>query len=343
MAWWRRARTIAAGAASGVDEAVRDALRQVLEDDLEAAEEALSRVVRTDSDQVEVYLLLARLYRRRGETGRAIRIHQNLLLRKDLADDLRHRALLGLAGDFRQGGFLQRAIAAYEEVLDREPRNVEALRALVRLHADARTFPRALELRRRLSKALGEDGRTDEARLLVESAAAAHAEGRNDDARRALRRALRRDPAFAQAWIALGSLEAERGRTKRALAAWSRVPKLDRRAAATVYARLESAYAALGRPRDFDAAMRKLLTEQPDDDAVRVALARALAARGEIEEALGELDTVLDLRPDALPAQLVRGRILLGEGRESEAAKVLGELIDLLERRGARERAEPIA
>ena len=45
-------------------------------------------------------------------------------------------------------------------------------------------------------------------------------EGKSDEERRALRRALRKDPRCARAWIHLGALEAERGRSKRALAAW---------------------------------------------------------------------------------------------------------------------------
>ena len=71
------------------------------------------------STAVEAHLALGRLYRMRGEVGRAIRVHQNLLLRSDLAREHMQTALEDLAEDFRQGGFLQRAIASYEEVLAR--------------------------------------------------------------------------------------------------------------------------------------------------------------------------------------------------------------------------------
>jgi lipopolysaccharide biosynthesis regulator YciM len=319
------------------------ALRRVLDDDLDAAEDILSRVVRSDSDQIDAYLALARLYRRRGETGRAIRLHQNLLLRTDLPASVRDEALLGLAGDFRQGGFLQRAIAAYEEVLDRRPRERSALRALIRLHADVREFPRALELSRRLARVEGRDGRTEEARLLVESAEAAHAEGRSEDARRAIKKALRRDPRDARAWIQLGSLEAERGRGKRALAAWRKVPDVDRRRAAAIYPRLEATYAALGRPREFEEQMRALLEERPADAEARLALARALAARGEAEPAIAEVRAVLEREPENLKAHTALARVLLAEGREAEASKAFAEFLDLLERRGSLEPREPLA
>ena len=60
--------------------------------DPETAERALTDAVRVDSSEIEAYLALCGFYRSRGEIGRAIRLHQNLLLRKDL--DARERAPL---------------------------------------------------------------------------------------------------------------------------------------------------------------------------------------------------------------------------------------------------------
>jgi lipopolysaccharide biosynthesis regulator YciM len=342
MGWFRRTFRGPRHAARDADVALREVLRLVLDDDLEAAEKILARIVKDDSDQIDAYLALARLYRRRGETGRAIRLHQNLLLRTDLPPEVRDEALLGLAGDFRQGGFLQRAIAAYEEVLDRRPRDVVSLRALVRLHADVRSFPRALELSRRLARVEGGDGRGEEARLLVESAEAAIAEGRSDEARRALKKALRRDPSSAPAWLNLGELEAEKGHAKRALAAWRKVPEVDRRRAPEVYPRLEATYAALGRARDFETELRKRLEEEPDDGEARLALARALAARGEMEGAAGEIRALLEHDPENLRGHAALTRALLAEGRESEAVKATVELLEVLDRRGLLDRRERI-
>jgi len=319
---------------------VRKALRCVLEGDLDSAEELLARAVRIDSDQVDAYLSLARLYRLRGEIARAIRVHQNLLLRTDIRPDQRDEALLGLGGDFRKGGFLQRAIAAYEELLARRPNHAQALRILVRLRADVRDYRRALELQRRLARSEGRDGRAEEAQLLVEMAEAAHAEGQSDEERRALRRALRRDPHCVPAWIHLGTFEAERGHSKRALAAWKKVPELDRRSGAEVYPRLEATYAAVGRAREFEDHLRELLERRPGDEDARLALARALSARGDTAAAIAEARAVLDRDVENLQAHAVLSRILLAPGMEAEAVKQLEELIDLLERSGVLEKRE---
>lgn len=321
-------------ATEDVDAILRAALLATLDRDLDRAESLLSQAVRIDSSGVDSFLALGRLFRMRGEVGRAIRIHQNLLLRSDLTADERVEVLIDLAADFRQGGFLRRSIATYEEVLSREAGNTVALGALTALLADVHEFPRALEVARRLARREGDKSGSREAELLVDMAAAARAEGRSDDARKALKRAIRKKRELVRAWVALGELEAERGRSKAALAAWLRVPKIDPARGPQVYPQLEATYAALGKPRAFDDLLRGMLAERPDDSAARLALARTLAARGEIDEAVSELARARDASADDLEAMSALGRILRTENREPEAARLLGDLIDALDRRG---------
>jgi lipopolysaccharide biosynthesis regulator YciM len=334
MGWLSRAFGGDARAPRDVDTALRSALLAVLDRDYDRAEALLTTALRLDSRAVEPYLALARLYRLRGETGRAIRVHQNLLLRLDGSSPHALAALEGLAGDFHQGGFLRRAIATYEELLERAPRHPRALALLPRLHADSRDFGRAIELARRHARAAGTDPGAAEADLRVKMAEAAQAEGRSDDARRAIKRAIRCNKRLARAWLVRGNLEAERGRSKAALAAWIRVPALDRRLAAEVYPKIEATYAALGRPRDFDEQLRRRLAEAPDDAEARLALAHTLAARGEIDAALSELRGLLERDAEHAGARTALGRLLLSERRDAEAVREYRRLLDLVERRG---------
>jgi lipopolysaccharide biosynthesis regulator YciM len=323
-----------AHAKKDVDPMLRSALLATLDRDFDLAEELLSRAVRADSSGVESFLALGRLFRMRGEIGRAIRIHQNLLLRSDLAAEQHLEVLGDLAADFRQGGFLRRSIASYEEILSRDPKHRDALRALVCLLEDVREFPRAIEVARKLARLTGEKTPAAEVGLYVDMADAARGEGRNDDARKAAKRAIRKDRSCVRAWIVLGELEAERGRNKAALAAWERVPQIDRHSGPLVYPKLEAAYASISRPRSFEKLLRGILERHPDDDGARLALARTLAARGEIDEGLAELRRLLGREPDDLESRAVLGRLLLAEGRDSEACQALAELIDALDRRG---------
>jgi len=334
MGWLSRVFRGDTRAPRDVDAALRAALLAVLDREYDEAEKMLLAAVQLDSEAVEPYLALARLLRMRGGIGRAIRIHQNLLLRLDPASKYGREALAGLAADFRQGGLLRRAIASYEELVSRDPKHVEAQRMLLRLHTEVRNFERAIEVAKRLARLEGTDGTRAEAALRVQMAETARAEGRSDEARRTVKQALRKDRQNVRAWIVLGDLEAERDRGKAALAAWGRVPAIDRGSGPQVYPQLEATYAALGRPREFEGFLRELLEERPEDSGARLALACTLAARGDTDDAVAELRRILESEPDDVEARSRLGRLLLSEHRDPDATKEYGELLDVLERRG---------
>jgi lipopolysaccharide biosynthesis regulator YciM len=332
MAWWKRAFQ-GPRLPKTANGAVREALYALLDHDLDRAQAMLSHAAQLDPDEVDAYLMLGRLYRDRGEVGRAIRIHQNLLLRPELGDERGTEVLRELASDFRAGGFLRRAIASFEEVLSRDSRDVRSLRELAALLDSARDHERALEIEKRLAKAEGRDPAPREAELQVELARTAEAEGRAGDARKALRRATRRDPKNVEAWRMLGRVEAAEQRTRQALAAWRRVPEIDRAAGPTVYPQLAAAYAEAGRGADWEQLLSKWIAEDGDDPHARLALARALATRGETDAALEQIREVLARDAACLEAHVALGRLLVSAGREAEALKSYTELLGVLERR----------
>ncbi|MBW2541443.1 MAG: tetratricopeptide repeat protein, partial [Deltaproteobacteria bacterium] len=207
-------------------------------------------------------------------------------------------------------------------------------RALVQLYAETGKYEEAIEHSRRLTRLEGGERGEKEALLMVEMAKAEYAEGHHGEARRWVKKALRGNKRCAAGWVLLGDLEAERGRSKAALAAWSEVPRLDRASGPLVYAKLEATYAALEKMRDFETFLRGLLEEQPEDAGARRALATLLCARGEIDAGISELNQLLAADPDDLETRAALGRILLSDGRSGDAAREYGSMIDAIARRG---------
>lgn len=309
---------------------LQEALFAHLAQDPETTERALTDAVRIDSDATDAYVALCRFYRGRGEIGRAIRLHQNLLLRKDLRPRERVRVLLELAQDFQAGGFLRRAVASFEEVIAHEPKNPVALRALVESLVSLREFEKAIPLERRLAK-LEKRDRAREAELWSQYGEHEREQGRASSARKTAKMALRRNRRCARAFVLLGHLEVDRGKNKAALAAWAKVPTLDRALASGIYPMVEAAYAATDRARDYEAFLRGLIEEQPGDQGTTLALARYLSSRGDVDLARIELKRLLDRSPNNFEARLVLGRCLLTAGREEDIVSEFANLIDLLE------------
>jgi len=99
------------------------------------------------TDALEIQMILGNLYRAKGQVGRAINVHQQLLQRPDLTKLEQAYVQLCLALDFRHGGFVDRALEAFQEVVRLDPRNRYALVNLQKLHEEQRQWPEALKVR----------------------------------------------------------------------------------------------------------------------------------------------------------------------------------------------------
>ena len=70
-------------------------LNFLLNEQPDQAIDAFIEVVKLDPETIELHFALGNLFRRRGETDRAIRVHQNLLSRTDLPVTERDHATIG--------------------------------------------------------------------------------------------------------------------------------------------------------------------------------------------------------------------------------------------------------
>src|SRR5215211_2488745 len=91
-------------------------LNFLLNEQPDKALEVFIRIVEVDPDTVETHIVLGNLFRRRGEVDRAIRIHQNLIIRPNLSFTSRANALLELGRDYLRAGLLDRAESVLKEV-----------------------------------------------------------------------------------------------------------------------------------------------------------------------------------------------------------------------------------
>jgi len=121
-------------------------LNFLLNDQSDRAVDAFVDVVRIDPETIELHFALGKLFRRRGETDRAIRVHQNLLDRSDIDPALREQALFELAQDFLKAGLLDRADQAFERLAAGGQYLDAALRHRIDIAEMMRDWPRAIEL-----------------------------------------------------------------------------------------------------------------------------------------------------------------------------------------------------
>ena len=181
MAWSRK--NAAALRPEDLPKAWKRVVHASLSEDWATTETWLERIVEADRTDLEAYHNLARIYRRQGAVGRAIRMHQNLLLRTDLPKKNRDAALFELACDLEAGGFEERAAAAYQDFLEFEPKHPEALRRVIPLLQKQREHARVLALTKKLRRLDPDTADALEIAALMEEAHAAAEEGKDAAAR----------------------------------------------------------------------------------------------------------------------------------------------------------------
>jgi lipopolysaccharide biosynthesis regulator YciM len=163
--------------------------------DTKAAIDELSKVVRNNSEVVEIYLALGSLYRAQGEIERAIQIRNNIIVRPGLASEFKARAYYELGRDFRRGGFLDRAAKALDEAERLGGRTASLLLERARLAAQGNDFSQAARLYGEL------EFPPAQAHYLVRQSQEERHAGDNSRSDRTLRQALKAYPGSVEAWL----------------------------------------------------------------------------------------------------------------------------------------------
>src|ERR671919_714773 len=127
-------------------------LNFLVDNQVDQAIEELTQATATDTDALEIQMILGNLYRQKGQVGRAINVHQQLLQRPNLTTLEHAYVLLCLGLDFRHGGFVDRALEAFQEVLVLDPKNRYALVNLQKLHEDQQQWADAARVRAQIAK-----------------------------------------------------------------------------------------------------------------------------------------------------------------------------------------------
>src|SRR3954463_5274864 len=127
---------------------------------IDLAIEELGRAASLDGDALEVHMILGNLYREKGQVGKAITVHQSLLQRPTLTRLEHAHVLLCLGLDYKRGGFVDRALEAFNEVLRLDPQNEYALINVQKLHEEQHQWTEAYDTRQRLTKLAATDAQS---------------------------------------------------------------------------------------------------------------------------------------------------------------------------------------
>jgi lipopolysaccharide biosynthesis regulator YciM len=278
-------------------------LNFLADNQVDLAIDELTQATSTDTDALEIQMILGNLYRQKGQVGRAINVHQGLQQRPDLTTLEHAYVLLCLGLDFRHGGFVDRALEAFQEVVVLDPRNRYALVNLQKLHEDQQQWVEAAGVRAQIARI--DARRRDEDReilgFLQNQIGTAQAKAGDTAAAAAtFRDAIDVDPRTAPAYLNLGDMRAQEGDVTGAVAAWEGLVHALPERAYLAFERLERAYRTTGTPGRFVDRCQELIARNPQDWRARLALSRHFAAAGQARQAFDLLLAALPHNPHGL-------------------------------------------
>jgi lipopolysaccharide biosynthesis regulator YciM len=272
-------------------------LNFLVDHQVDQAIEELTQAASTDTDALEIQMILGNLYRQKGQVGRAISVHQLLLQRPDLTTLEHAYVLLCLGLDFRHAGFIDRALEAFQEVVQLDPQNRYAYVNLQKLYEDQQQWAEALHVRQQIVRI--DAGRHAEDRQILgflrnEIGAAQARAGDAAGAARTYVAAIDDDIRTVPAYLNLGDLREREGKVRAAIEAWERMAESVPDRAYLVLDRLERAYRSSGTPQRFAELCRRVIARQPQEWRARLALSRHQVAANQHRAAF-------DLLLEALP------------------------------------------
>lgn len=224
-------------------------LNFLISDQHQKAVEAFSEAIHANSDSLELHFALGSLFRRTGETDRAINMHLNLLDKKELTENQKDAVRAELAQDYLKAGLYDRAEELFKNLNDKRYHQ-PALRALLEIYVREREWLQAIETATELERVSGIPFRKEIAQYHCELAMNAMIDQQPDQVRVHLTNALDANKKCVRANVLWGDLEMQSGSHAAAISHWKHIEFQDPQYLGLIAPKLLQSYAAIDRTQE---------------------------------------------------------------------------------------------
>ncbi|WP_018149921.1 lipopolysaccharide assembly protein LapB [Leeia oryzae] len=276
-----------------VPQAYFKGLNFLLSEQHDKALESLVSVAHNHPDTVELQFALGSLFRRKGEIDKAITLHQSIVARQDVTEEIRSDALEALGHDFLKAGLFDRAEDAFTRLLSTN-RSTAAKEALLGIYQQEREWPKAIDMARQLSDT-PHAWQAEVAQFHCELAHRAMSELDWPTATLNLEAALNVHRKCVRATIMLGDLALAQKLPEEAIKIWRRVESQDAEFLPMVAERLLRTYEQQSRLDEGLALLKGLYLSHPSLDLLEHII------HGELQQ--GRLNDAYVLLKDELRRQ----------------------------------------
>ncbi|MCL6271337.1 lipopolysaccharide assembly protein LapB [Sansalvadorimonas sp. 2012CJ34-2] len=302
-------------------------LNYLLNEQTDEAIESFIRALEINSDTVETFVVLGRLFRQRGEIEKAIQAHQDLLARPSLTREQTLDVQLELAHDYQKAGLLDRAETLLEDIVQKNWKSwKEAFNTLLSIYEVEKEWQKAIVL---VGKLKGSAADEYSFRLSHYHCELAEQALNNSDllqARKSLRLAGNVSKSNARVSLLQGALEIKAGNYRDAIRCLERIADQDQGFVPESITMLEQCYGEMRSRRGLTSYLGRCLRERPTS-AVVMASARLISDQQGEKEAGRFMAEQIIKRPSLKGLNaLIDMHLHLTEGRARQNLMLLRDL-----------------
>ena len=265
-------------------------LNFLLNEQTDQALEHFLKMVRVDDKTIETHFALGSLFRRRGEVDRAIRIHQNIIARPDLAAEQRDQAMFSLAKDYLRAGLLDRAENMFVNLSRGSRYQVEAYEQLCRIYEQEHEWQKAIDAGQQLEVLSGRSLELEIAHYYCELAEQAVADKDYSAARDFVKKAQSGRPRTLRGALTRAEIARDTNDPKTALRLYNRVIDESNYLITEALPEIVDIYKREGSTNQLEKNLKTLFASNPDakTDVAYTAIVNDIGGIDAIDECVEE-------------------------------------------------------
>ena len=307
-----------------------DALKALLAGDEKLAFQRFKDVARGDPNNVDAYLKLGDLLRKRKKFDKALQIHKELTLRPSLSTEEKSEVWKSLAEDYIASKNHEKAISLLEELRKTNEDDNWVNHKLISEYEETQKWEDAFELKKKLSKHKDDEANKVLALYKVFWGKAWADRDELHKARVAYKEALNYDETCIPAYIYLGEAYFRDEKLEDAVEYWRKLLDVVPSAGYLIFEKLEKTLFELGQYGEMAEIYDKILSENPKNIYALFYLANIYEKKGSSDLAIEKYRQILDIDPHFLSAKLRLAKLYQEEGRNEKSLDLLDSLIESL-------------
>jgi lipopolysaccharide biosynthesis regulator YciM len=293
-------------------------LNLLLNEEPDKAIDALVQIAQLDPETTELHFALGSLFRRRGETERAIRVHQHLAGRADLPSRHRDHAAYELGRDFLRAGLLDRAETSLHQVGSHSKYGIPAKESLLEMYQIEKDWAKAIVASQELEVLQGKSHHKEIAHFHCQLAEEALARKNTGVALEHIDYAMQAVPNHPRATILKGDWFVAQNQLDQALNAWTLIAKNHVAYLPIVADRWIDVHKVLGRAKEGLQTLIDALQTQAGGELLDITFKHVMALQG-VPQAEALMTEVMRHTPSLSAMALrVQARLMLAEDAQND-------------------------